>query len=451
MPAPAPPPDTDGRAAAWLDRLESLGIQPGLERITALLDRLGNPHRGLPSVVVAGTNGKGSVTAMLSRILMEAGLPAGMYTSPHLETFEERIQVAGAPIDGAEVDRLVPEVAAAAAAMERDGLAPPTYFEATTALAFLHFHRRRVPIAVLEVGMGGRYDATNVVDPIACAITPIALDHTQWLGETLSEIAWQKAGILKPGVPVVVSRQAPEAMAVIRGEAERIGSPLIDATQSEAVANPGLHDPPRFSLRTSGGARYDGLSLSLRGDHQVGNAVTAVLLAEIVRDRGGVDLHAAAVRRGLERTAWPGRLELLASPAGGAAPDLLLDGAHNPDGCSTLAAYLLRHQASRPRRVLLFAAMRDKPAAEMLRILAPVVDATVVTALSLPRGTPPGELARLAAASGRATVCEPDAARALERATALAGTGGLVLVSGSLYLVGAIRKNALTGIPRWSS
>lgn len=427
------------QAIAWLESLESLGIQPGLERITGLLSRLGDPQRDFPSVLVAGTNGKGSVVAFLASILREAGCAPGVYTSPHLVRFEERIRVGGVPIPPQDLAALTREVKDGVAAHRRAGGAPPTYFEATTALAFLHFSRRRVPMAVLEVGMGGRYDATNVVTPRACAITPVSLDHTAWLGRTVSEIASQKAGILKPGVLAAVSRQEPAALEVIRSEAARVKAPLVETATCEiAIASPS--DPPRFSLRTPQGGRYPDLLLSLRGDHQIENATLAVLLAERLGSSGVAGIDAAAVAGGLSAADWPGRLELLPAPPSSAGPDRLLDGAHNPAGCAILAAYLSRHQSGRPRRVLLFAAMRDKPSEEMLGLLKPVVHEAVVTSLPLPRGAPPDDLLRKASARGLKAMVEPDPGQALERASRLAGQGGLVVVSGSLYLVGEVMK-----------
>lgn len=427
------------QALAWLDSLESLGIRPGLERITALLARLGDPHRDLRSVLVAGTNGKGSVVAFLSQILREAGLRPGVYTSPHLVRFEERIAIDGAPIPAAAVAALTTEVRDAVEAMTRDGAQTPTYFEATTALAFLHLYRSRVPIAVLEVGMGGRFDATNVVRPLACAITPISLDHMQWLGKTVAEIAFQKAGIIKPAVPVVVAGQDDEAMRVIAAEATAAPAPLVAAQDCRIEPRDGFLDPPRFSLSTPQGARHIDLALSLRGDHQVGNATLAVLLSEILRRDGGLAIDEEAIRRGLASAPWPGRLELLPS-ATDAEPDLLLDGAHNPDGCAMLAAYLRRHQATRPRRVLLFAAMRDKPADEMLRILKPVADEAVVTGLPVARGRPAADLEHQAKDAGFQVTCERDAGAALALARRRAGARGLIIASGSLYLVGEIRR-----------
>ncbi len=332
---------THEEAIAWLDSLEVLGIRPGLDRIGALLERLGRPERSFPSVLVAGTNGKGSVTAFLASILRQAGIDPGVYTSPHLVRFEERIAVGREPIPAGDIPPLVAEVRGAA---ERDPHLrsdPPTYFEATTALAFLHFSRRKVPIAVLEVGMGGRFDATNIVTPSACAITRIALDHTRWLGRSLGEIAYQKAGILRTGVPAVVSPGSPQALETIRAEAERLGAPLFLTGDCEVVPSappgtgatgggttgPRFSDPPVFSLTTPAGGRYTGLALSLRGAHQVENAVAAVLLAERLAAAGCAGPGPSAIAAGLRGAVWPGRLERIPD-----RPELLLDGAHNPDG-----------------------------------------------------------------------------------------------------------------------
>ena len=443
-------------ALAFLASLESLGIRPGLDRIEALLGRLGNPHQAFPSVLIGGTNGKGSVAAYLASILREAGVAAGVYTSPHLIRFEERIAIGGTAISEDEVAALGTEVREAieAGLSAREDL--PTYFEATTALAFLHFSRRRVPVAVLEVGMGGRFDATNVVTPLACAITPVAMDHTQWLGGTLREIALQKAGILKPDVPGVVAPQHPAVLEAIMAEAERVGAPLAMASETEVrPAGPDgrLPDPPVFSLTTPSGGRYDALVLSLRGAHQVTNATTAILLAERMAARGFRSIDRGAVSRGLARAVWPGRLELIAGCregglAGPGAPDMLLDGAHNPAGCESLAAYLRDHQAGR-RTALVFAAMRDKPAGAMLSILAQHFQELIVTSLPVARGESPDALLGLAASCHPRARMAPEVGAALGLAREAAGDGGLVVVAGSLYLVGEVKKlPGAAGVPR---
>lgn len=440
-------------ALAYLDSLEALGIRPGLDRIQALLDRLGNPQDAFPSVLIAGTNGKGSVTACVSSILRQAGHAPGVYTSPHLVHFEERIVVGDRMIAGDDVAALVSEVRDAIAADPRLKTDPPTYFEATTALAFLCFSRRSVPIAVLEVGMGGRFDATNVVQPLACAITPVAMDHTQWLGRTLAAIASQKAGILKKGVPAVISAQEPAALEIIRAEAARVGAPLTLTSACEvrpaggaAVpgdAGPGdagrrFLDPPVFSLLTPAGGRYPDLTLSLRGVHQVENAVVAVLLAERLAAAGVRGLGGRSIAAGLRRAVWPGRIEIVPG-----RPELLLDGAHNPAGCATLAAYLGEYQRGR-RMALVFAAMKDKPADEMLDLLCPPMHKVIVTRVPVPRAETPEALRRFALARHHDVAHTESIDEALRLARGAAGPGGLVVISGSLYLVGEVKK-ALAG------
>ena len=432
-------------ALAYLDSLEALGIRPGLDRIEALLDRLGNPQTTFPAVLIAGTNGKGSVAAYLASILRQGGLAPGVYTSPHLVRFEERIVAGDRLIAEEDLAALVGEVRDAIAAGPRLRADPPTYFEATTALAFLHFSRCRVPIAVLEVGMGGRFDATNVVRPLACAITPVSMDHTQWLGDTVAGIAGQKAGILKNGVPAVISDQAPAALEVIRAEAARVGAPLTLTSAcavrpagggaGEARGGPGsFPDPPVFSLTTPSGRRYSDLAVSLRGAHQVENAVVAVLLAEILAAAGVRGLDGRSIAAGLGRAAWPGRLEIVRG-----RPELLLDGAHNPAGCATLAAYLKEHRRGRAT-VLLFATMKDKPAGEMLDILCPLAHKVIVTRVPVPRGETPGALRRLAQARHPDVAQAESIDEALRLARGAAGPDGLVVISGSLYLVGEIKK-----------
>jgi dihydrofolate synthase/folylpolyglutamate synthase len=436
-------------ALAYLESLEVLGIRPGLDRITALLDRLGRPQDDFPSILIAGTNGKGSVAASLASILRQAGLAPGVYTSPHLVRFAERIVAEDRAIADEEVAALVPEVRAAIAAVPLLAADPPTYFEATTALACLHFSRRKVPIAVLEVGMGGRFDATNVVRPLACAITRVAMDHMQWLGDTLSEIAYQKAGILKPGVPAVVSAQQAPALEVIRGEAARLGAPLTLASACETKpagsrAEEGgggsgpCPDPPVFSLTTPSGGHYPDLALSLRGAHQVENAVVTVLLAERLSAAGVRGIDRRSIAGGLRQAVWPGRLELLSG-----RPDLLLDGAHNPAGCAALAAYLRDHQRDRSI-VLLFASMKDKPAGSMLDLLCPLARKVIVTRVPVPRGETPEALGRLALDRHPDVTRADSVGEALDLARDAAGPDGLVVISGSLYLVGEIKK-ALRG------
>lgn len=428
-------------ALDYLESLEPHRIRPGLDRIRALLARLGDPHAAIPSVLIGGTNGKGSVAAYLDAILHEAGTGAGLYVSPHLVRFEERIRVAGAPIGEHEVATLATEVRDAIEETEREGGERPTYFEATTALAFLHFRSRRVPIAILEVGMGGRYDATNIVEPIACAITPVAMDHMEWLGCSLAEIADQKAGILRPGTIAVIGRQAREAGEVIRSHAARSDARPIHTSSCRirpAGGEDRFADPPVVHLGTPV-REYDGLRLALRGRHQVDNAAAAVLLAEAIDESrlSTIDIDAGAIARGLERAVWPGRIEIVPGET-----DLLLDGAHNPAASDTLATYLRDHHTGRST-ALVFAAMKDKPIPRMLEILSPLAGEIIVTRLPVARGESPSVLYEMA------TRVHPRVARAdriedaLDAGRRAAGPGGLCVVSGSLYLVGEIKRIGL--------
>jgi dihydrofolate synthase/folylpolyglutamate synthase len=387
-------------------------------------------------VLIGGTNGKGSVSAYLDSILREAGVGSGLYVSPHLVRFEERIRVAGESIPAPEVASLTSEIRTAIESLARAGEDRPTYFEATTALAFLYFRRRRAPIVILEVGMGGRFDATNAVDPLAAAITPVAMDHMEWLGRSLPEIAHQKAGILRRDVPAVIGRQLPQVLEVIEREAIQTGAPLIHTSDCDVRPAGGadrFSDPPVMALQAPS-RRYDHLRLALRGSHQADNATAAVLLAEELRRRDFRSIDALAIGRGLERAIWPGRIEIVRGDT-----DLLLDGAHNPAACSTLAAYIREHHAGRAVS-LVFAAMKDKPVADMLDVLCPLAREVVVTGLPVARGESPAVLQELAGRRHRRVHRADRVDRALEIGRRAAGRGGLCVGSGSLYLVGEIKK-----------
>ncbi len=426
-------------AIEYLESLEPQRIRPGLDRIRALLALLGDPHLEVPAVLIGGTNGKGSVSAYLASMLEAGGIPAGLYISPHLVRFEERIGIAGEAIPEAEVAVLASEIRDAIGRLERAGAEGPTYFEATTALAFLHFARRRVPIAVLEVGMGGRFDATNAVEPLACAVTPVAMDHMEWLGRSLREIAHQKAGIMRRGITAVIGPQSEEAEEVLLAEAGLIGARVVRTSRCAIDPADGASrfpDPPVLDLVTPARS-YVALRPSLRGRHQVENAAVAVLLAEDLAARGFASVGAEAIARGLERVVWPGRIEIIRGET-----DVLLDGAHNPAACVTLADYIGDHH--RGRRVsLVFAAMKDKPIPEMLDRLCPLARDVVVTALPVARGADPAALLKIASRRHPRVRRADRVGEALDLGLRAAGPGGLCVVSGSLYLVGEIKRLGL--------
>ncbi|MCM2268533.1 MAG: bifunctional folylpolyglutamate synthase/dihydrofolate synthase [Thermoanaerobaculia bacterium] len=419
--------------AAILAELEPLGVRLGLDAFRRLLAALGSPENVAPAVLVAGTNGKGSVAALLEAIARAAGLRTGLYTSPHLAAFGERIRVAGVDIDESSLAaRLETTLAAARGA----ALPPPTVFEALTAAAFLSFAAARVELAVLEVGLGGRLDATNAAEPILSVITRIGFDHRAELGETLAAIAGEKAGILRRGVAAVVAGQPAEAAAALVSAAARLGARLHrvdDETALESAEWRGLAGH-RLRLR-SPSARYD-LDLALAGEHQLENAATAVRAAELLAERFPA-IDRAAIARGVATVRWPGRLEAFRLPTGGAT--VLLDAAHNPDGCRALARFLAR--LGRPYD-LLFGCLADKEAGDMLPPLAAAAHRVVLTRPDSPRALAPERLSTLMPASIPVEIL-PEPPSALNRA--IAGGSGLVVVAGSIYLVGRLRASLVDG------
>jgi len=412
----------------WLLGLERFGVRLGLGAVRVLLAALGDPQSGSPSILIGGTNGKGSVAGMLDAILGRAGLRAGLYTSPHLVRPNERIRIAGKDIATPDLCRHLQATRVAAEDALAAGVlsAHPSFFEVLTAAALLSFREAAVDIAVLEVGLGGRLDATNVVDAAASVIVTVDLDHTERLGVTIAEIAREKAGIVKAGRTLVTGVTQPEALDVLREVCAERRCGLIDAHTDSVLV---LHDDSSFSV-TTGRRTYDRLRATLPGRHQMENARVAVLAVEALSVELGLSVTPEVVREGMAAVRWPGRLQWIAS-----APPLLLDGAHNPAGARALSDYLREHPGPRP--VLVFASLKDKDAAAILDILADRVRAVVLTRPGVQRARDPLDLEPLVR-PGIPTEVVQDPVPALERARRLAGSDGLVLVAGSLYLVGEI-------------
>ena len=407
------------------------GHKPGLGRTRALLSALGDPHKALRFVHVAGTNGKGSTAAMLDSCLRAAGYRTGLFTSPYINRFNERVQVDGVPIPDGDLVRLVERVQPAAAAMADT----PTEFEFITALGMLWFAEQRCDIVVLEVGLGGALDSTNVIDPPECAvITALGLDHVKELGPTLADIAAAKAGIIKPGSPAVSYGGVPEADRVIAAAAHACGAPLT------------VVDFTRLRLRGAGldGQTFDfdglaGLTLPLLAGYQPRNAAVAVTALRALRARGW-DIPDEAIRRGLASVRWPGRFELLRR-----SPPFLLDGSHNAHGMRATADSL-RSLFPGQKFVFLVSIMADKDADEMLRLLLPLAKAFVTVTAPSPRAIPAADLAaRIEALGGSA---EPAASipAAVERAAALAA-GGPAAALGTLYFSGEVRQAVAARLP----
>ncbi|MGE5528626.1 MAG: bifunctional folylpolyglutamate synthase/dihydrofolate synthase [Patescibacteria group bacterium] len=420
-----------------LDRLASLsrfGMKLTLDRIEGMLDLLGRPEKRLRAVHVAGTNGKGSTVAFLDTILRAAGYTTGRWTSPHLVSYRERLCLNGEPVSRDLMAEAFSRVWPTVERLKEGPSGHPTEFEAGTAMAFLVLAEASPNICLIEAGLGGLYDTTNVLAPEAAVITHLALDHADRLGPDLASIAAQKAGIIKPGRPVVIAApQEGEALDVLLARAQAMGSPVTlvgrDFHYDLLAADAG-----GTYVAMRGAADYGKLRLNLLGAHQAGNAATAVAAAEVL-NRLSYSIPPQAVGLGLDQAVWPGRLEVVRRE-----PLVVLDGAHNPDGMASLARAL--REVFRQERVdFLLGILESKPVEEMVSLIAPLARRVVVTSVS--GGTAPGApVARVAAAfdgSGAVVECEPDPAAAL--ASALAGVpgGGLLCVCGSLYMVGTIR------------
>jgi dihydrofolate synthase / folylpolyglutamate synthase len=400
-------------ALDFLFGLEQFGMKFGLDNMAALCEALGHPERAFPSVIVAGTNGKGSVTAMTEAALRAAGHRTGRYTSPHLERLEERFAVDGVTIATDRMEAAADRVREAAESLVRQRrlAALPTFFECTTAIAFELFRDAHVGIAVLEVGLGGRLDATNIVSPLAAAIVSIDFDHQRQLGNTLESIAAEKAGVIKPGIPVVCGPVPPEAFRVISDVCRERDAELISADDRQLEA------------------RVATIGLPLPGRHQRTNAAVAWRLLQTL-DRRGVPVDDEAIRAGLASTEWPGRLELFEHRGA----RVLLDAAHNPAGARALADYV-REWA--PGGVtLVFGAMRDKEVDAMLEALASVTARMLCTTAPNRRSMPAAELAEAARRLGIDARAVDDPIAALERACA---PGAHVVVAGSIFLIGPLR------------
>jgi dihydrofolate synthase/folylpolyglutamate synthase len=390
----------------------------GLDRIRLLLLRLGDPQRASSYVHVAGTNGKGSVSAMVEAGLRAAGVRTGLFTSPHLVEPTERIRISGEPVSQDEFAAAFDEVHDAAARMMGAGGLDlhPTYFESVTAMAFLLFRARGVETAVMEVGLGGRLDATNVISPRLCVITPIDYDHQNFLGDRIEHIAAEKAGILKAGVPAVFARQGSAAMRVLEARAVELDIPFEKAEEAPVSD---------IEITTNGSSfllNGERIMCPLAGEHQVENAIVAALaLRQLGYSCGGI----AAAR-------WPGRLERVAEH-----PDIILDGAHNPAGARALARYV-RETLGNRKVHLVYGVMQDKPVREMTYDLFPLASSVVVTAPANTRAMPPDEVIREAVPHPCIGIAS-NIGTAIEMARDRAGSDGVIVVTGSLYLVGEAR------------
>jgi len=420
-----------------IDRIHEFnrfGMVLGLDRMEELLRRLGNPQDDLKVIHVAGTNGKGSVSKYLEEGLSACGYKMGLYTSPYIETFNERIRYDGADISDEDLEYYGQKVVSAAEAMVADGLDSPTEFEVVTAIAFLYFAGRQADITILEVGLGGIGDSTNVVkSPLASVITSISYDHMAQLGSSLAEIAVNKAGIIKTGCPVIANVPQRDAAKIIARKAYAMGSRLYDISGIRAAVS----DETPFSQKVSMELyekSYSDVEISMVGRHQAENLKTALATLEILRKSGAVKLDREALYEGLKRARQPGRFEVI-----GEDPLVIIDGAHNEAGAQALQETMAQHFAG--KKILLVAGiLADKEIDSIVKFLTKITDHIIVTEPDNPRKLAAEKLAGHVADFGVAAEAVSDVEAAVHRAKELADGYDVILFAGSLYLIGDVRR-----------
>jgi dihydrofolate synthase / folylpolyglutamate synthase len=406
-----------------------------LENIAVLAERLGHPQRAYPAAHIAGTNGKGSTAAFLESILRQAGCRTGLYTSPHLERINERIRVNGEEISDSafaetftHAHSLIEELLAAGKLR-----AHPTYFECITAMAFEYFAQARSDFGVFEVGLGGRLDATNILSPAVSLITRIDFDHENFLGHSLAEIASEKAGILKPGVPIVLAEQRPEARQVVLGRASKLGCSVVETNVAYRIDRMRTEDGcVRAQVTDATGLTME-LAPRLPGLFQLQNALNAVAAARLLRECG-FRIPDEAITAGISKTVWPGRLEKLET-----RPEIYLDGAHNPGAARELAVFWEQNFAGR-RIFVIYGALRDKAVDEIAGILFPQAAEVVFTEPRTSRAISAAQLAEIASHHAGISSIIADAEQALDHVLSEASPEDAVFVTGSLYLVGQLRR-----------
>lgn len=426
----------------YLFGLQKHGIKLGLSNSSLLMGLMGNPERRFRSVHVAGTNGKGSTCAFLAAVLRAAGYRTGLYTSPHLVSFTERIRINGAAISESRVVDLAERIRASYSGLSGpDGSESlsPTFFEVTTAMACAYFAEESADIAVIETGMGGRLDSTNVVTPLVSIITNIDLEHTEFLGSTIEQIAAEKAGIVKQGIPVVTGATQSEALKAIEHEAARRTAPLYRMPLDFGAGRVLSGMPQTFDYRGIS-ERMEGLRISLQGRHQVKNACLALAAIECLR-KAGLDLPDRAIREGLEGAAWEGRLERVARD-----PDIFLDGAHNPASAAVLADALGELRSGYRRLVLVLGILKDKDHRGILSSLLPLADAAVATRPAYGRAMDAAALAAEIGPLPGGLKIAGSVEEAIALARGMAEPGDLIVVTGSLYTVGDARA-VLRAVP----
>ena len=421
-------------ALNYINDKDKFGSRLGLESIGKLLEKLGNPQDGLKFIHLAGTNGKGSTSAYLSSCIIEAGYSVGLFTSPFLERFNERIALNGKNIPDEALARLTEKISMAADAMVAEGLEHPTTFEIVTALAFLYYNEEKPDYVVLEVGLGGRFDSTNIIkESIASVITTIDYDHIKELGDTLGKIAYQKAGIIKKDGLVISYPQQEEVVEVLEDVSKEMGAELIFSPDSIEIleeTDQGSQFNYKFKEKS-----LNKLKISMIGEYQIYNASLAISTLLVLRDKGLMDIEDQAIYDGLLKTKWKGRLEVLKRE-----PVFLIDGAHNLQGIENLSKALKLFKYK--KLILGVSILKDKDVDNMLKSLIPLADTVIATEVEMPRKLAAEKLGEKIEVYGKKVLVEKDIKKAIEKALEIADKEDMIVFGGSLYLIGEVRKIA---------
>ncbi|MCM3596411.1 bifunctional folylpolyglutamate synthase/dihydrofolate synthase [Metabacillus idriensis] len=417
-------------AVDWIHSRLRFGIKPGLKRMTWMMEKLNNPHKHIRAIHVAGTNGKGSTIAYMRNVLQEAGYTTGTFTSPFLETFNERISMNGKPISDEEMLFLVNMIRPLADELEETELGGPTEFEVITAMAFYYFGRHeKTDILLLETGLGGTYDSTNIAEPILTMITSIGYDHMNILGNTIEEIAGEKAGIIKQGIPMLTSVADERALNVIKKKANEMNASLY-YDSFPVLSHQPIPRGERFEMKTPF-SHYQNLEISMRGEHQVQNAALAVMALDYLRANELFHIDEQHVIKGLLQTSWSGRFEQVSE-----YPAIIVDGAHNKEGVESLAAVMKRHYHGKKIHIL-FSALKDKEYAEMIDILSSIADSMHFTTFDFPRAASAAEL--FEACRHPKKDFDEEWKSAFDKMMTAGEFGDIFLVTGSLYFISEVR------------
>lgn len=421
-------------ALDWIHARLRLGIKPGLKRMEWMMERLGQPETKMKTVHIGGTNGKGSTVTFLRSILEAAGYSVGTFTSPYIEQFNERISVNGKPIGDDELLELTNLIRLLSDELEETELGGPTEFEVITAMSFYYFANvKQVDIVLYEVGLGGRFDSTNIIHPLAAVITNIGLDHTNILGSTYEEIAFEKAGIIKQGVPIFTAAKQPESLKVIQEQAEAKQAPIFRLNQEFSISSHHSIDKGEVFSLVSHFQSLAELETSMLGKHQTENATLAVLTAQYLNETGSFVITEDAIRRGLITAYWPGRLEIISEN-----PLIIIDGAHNDEGISALVQELTTRYANKSIHII-FAALKDKKLDQMIQQLDQVADKITFVSFDFPRAAEAMDLLRLSQSEQKLAV--DDWQTYIMEEIQTADTNGLLLITGSLYFISEVKTN----------